>query len=78
MPLYEYYCRACAGKFELLRSMAAADDDIRCPSGHTGVTRTLSMFAAVSKGSAGEASMPVGGSAAGGCACGGGGCGCGH
>ena len=75
MPLYEYYCPACAAKFELLRPMREADERATCPAGHRGGARTLSMFAAVSKGgSGGYEPMPSGG----GCACGGGGCGCGH
>jgi putative FmdB family regulatory protein len=74
MPLYEYYCPKCTSKFELLRPMSRADEGATCPRGHNGGTRTLSVFAAVSKG-AGGASQPITG---GGCACGGGGCGCGH
>jgi hypothetical protein len=57
--------------------MARSDEPATCPSGHNGATRTLSMFAAVSKGEGGVASMPEM-SGGGGCACGGGGCGCGH
>lgn len=79
MPLYEYYCTKCATKFELLRPMSRADEAATCPQGHNGGTRTLSVFASVSKGADG-APQPItrGGSAGGGCACGGGGCGCGH
>jgi putative FmdB family regulatory protein len=75
MPVYEYYCPKCATKFEELRPMSRADDAARCPSGHAGANRTLSMFAAVTKNAAGgyEPMPPSGG----GCACGGGGCGCG-
>jgi len=74
MPVYEYYCARCASRFELLRSMQRADEPARCPAGHRGAARTLSLFATVSKG-AGGAPEPMSG---GGCACGGGGCGCGH
>ena len=74
MPLYEYYCPKCATKFELLRPMSRSDEAATCPSGHNGVTRTLSMFAAVTKGADGSPQPMTGG----GCACGGGGCGCGH
>ena len=73
MPLYEYYCAKCAAKFELLRPMSRADEAATCPKGHNGGTRTLSVFAAVSKGAEGGAEAGGGG-----CACGGGGCGCGH
>ncbi len=76
MPLYEYYCTKCTAKYELLRPMSRSDESATCPSGHGGGTRTLSMFAAVSKG-ANETSMPMP-SSGGGCACGGGGFGCGH
>lgn len=72
MPLYEYYCPRCSSKFELLRPMGRADELATCPKGHNGATRTLSVFAAVSKDAAGS-TMPAGG----GCACGGGACGCG-
>jgi putative FmdB family regulatory protein len=75
MPLYEYYCRTCSAKFELLRPMSDAGAAATCPAGHPGGMRTLSLF--VSVGARGEdfrAEPPSGG----GCACGGGGCGCGH
>lgn len=76
MPLYEYYCPKCSSKFELLRTMKQSDDAASCPKGHAGAPRTLSMFAAVSKGAgSGADDAPMMG---GGCACGGGGCGCGH
>jgi putative FmdB family regulatory protein len=74
MPLYEYYCRSCAQKFELLRPMKDADRAATCPAGHARAARTISMFAAVSKGGDGEVTPMSGG----GCACGGGACGCGH
>jgi putative FmdB family regulatory protein len=74
MPLYEYYCPRCHERYELLRPMDSSDETGTCPSGHGGGTRTLSVFAAVTKDAAGG-TMPMSG---GGCACGGGGCGCGH
>ncbi|HYM14332.1 MAG TPA: zinc ribbon domain-containing protein [Dehalococcoidia bacterium] len=49
MPLYEYYCRTCAAKFELLRPMSRAAEVATCPSGHGGSVRMLSVFAAVGK-----------------------------
>jgi putative FmdB family regulatory protein len=74
MPVYEYYCRDCEQKFELLRPMARAEEPVSCPQGHAGATRTISLFASI--GRATESSFtPM---SAGGCACGGGGCGCGH
>lgn len=75
MPLYEYYCTKCADTFEELRPMSRSDEAARCPKGHAGASRTLSMFAAVTRGPGGETvPMPSGG-----CACSGGGaCACGH
>ncbi len=31
MPIYEYKCRQCDYKFELLRSSNADDTDLKCP-----------------------------------------------
>jgi putative FmdB family regulatory protein len=75
MPLYEYYCRRCAAKFELLRPMTRADEPATCPQGHGAATRMLSVFARVGRDAAPDFDAPA---AAGGCACGGGSCGCGH
>ena len=76
MPIYEYYCPKCGSKFEELRPLARADAPATCARGHSGATRTLSMFA-VSRGADGSVmTMEWGGG--GSCACGGGGCGCGH
>jgi len=74
MPLYEYYCRTCAGKFELLRPASRADEPAACPQGHTGAARTLSVFVAFAKRGGSPQPMPSGA----GCACGGAGCGCAH
>ena len=72
MPLYEYYCPSCQAKFEKLRSMASADESVRCSAGHEGARRLISVFA-VSGRSGEQETLP----AAGGC-CGGGGCSCGR
>jgi len=77
VPLYEYYCRKCAAKFELLRPMARADEPATCPEGHGGAARTLSVFAAVAR-TAGGSYEPMPMPSGAGCACGGDGCGCGH
>jgi putative FmdB family regulatory protein len=74
MPVYEYYCRTCATKFERLRPMRAAEEPAACPAGHDGAARTLSVFA-VSRGSdGGFEPMGMGGGCGcgGACACGGG------
>ena len=69
MPLYEYYCRRCEAKFELLRSMSRSEEPATCPSGHEGAERTLSVFSSFSKGADGLSS-PVGGSPCSSCASG--------
>ena len=53
MPLYEYYCKKCSAKFEMLRPMSRSDEPATCPEGHAGALRTLSVFAAI--GRAGDA-----------------------
>ena len=74
MPLYEYYCKKCSAKFEMLRPMSRSDEPAACPEGHAGALRTLSVFAAIGRaGSDSSYDMP---SAGGGCACGGA-CSCG-
>ncbi len=73
MPLYEYYCRRCEAKFELLRPLGRMDEPAACPRGHAGGERVLSTFAALSRGTDGEVSA-VGGGACAGCA--GGNCAC--
>jgi len=46
MPLYEYQCLACGKRFELLRRIKDADDDLKCPDCHSvKVERQLSTFA---------------------------------
>lgn len=70
MPLYEYRCPTCDRVFEQRRSMAQADADVRCPAGHTGVRRLLSVFASTGSAapSPGPVAAPVRG-CGGGCAC---------
>ena len=76
MPVYEYYCPRCATRFEKLRPMRAAEETAVCPAGHPGATRTISLFAGLTRGADGgmQALSSGGGCACGGaCACGGGG-----
>jgi putative FmdB family regulatory protein len=61
MPLYEYYCKNCNERFELLRPVSRMDDPATCPEGHTHADRVLSTFAAFSQGDSG-ASQPIAGS----------------
>ena len=76
MPLYEYYCRTCTGRFELLRPMARAAEPATCPSGHSKAERVVSLNAARAWDGA-DATTALGGSrgcggcAGGSCACGG-------
>jgi putative FmdB family regulatory protein len=45
MPLYEYRCRTCGKKFEMLRRMHDADTDLECPECRSHkVERQLSTF----------------------------------
>ncbi len=47
MPLYEYECRECGARFELLRRMNDADRDVRCPKCQAkNAERLVSGFAA--------------------------------
>jgi putative FmdB family regulatory protein len=72
MPVYEYYCRPCNSKFELLRSMKLSDQTATCPAGHKNAARTVSVFAALGVGVLDETASFAGGCACGGaCSCGG-------
>ncbi len=74
MPIYEYGCDTCGHKFEKLQPMSSSGAD--CPVCEQPARRTLSVFAAITAGSAGDDAPdplpPMGG---GGGHCGGGGCG---
>lgn len=74
MPLYEYYCRPCQTKFELLRPMSLSDEPAACPEGHDGTERLLSLFAAFSRDESGASTAGAGNGGCGGCA--GGQCAC--
>ena len=60
MPIYEYVCRDCGLKFELLRSLSQVDEKASCPRCHNSAERKLSIFASFSRNEAGE-STPVAG-----------------
>lgn len=77
MPLYEYRCPACHGRFELLQALGAGAAEAICPAcGGRDAERQLSTFAVAH----GGGPAPTAGfdpSAGGGCAlpqCGGGRC----
>ena len=61
MPVYEYLCRTCNEKLELLRPMSRAEEPATCPDGHAGASRILSLFASFAKGEDGSL-VPMGGS----------------
>ena len=47
MPLYEYLCRGCGERFEVLQRLGASGDAVPCPScGEERPQRVLSTFAA--------------------------------
>jgi putative FmdB family regulatory protein len=47
MPLYEYRCRGCGERFEVLQRLGASGDDVLCPRcGDERPERVLSTFAA--------------------------------
>ena len=62
MPLYEYSCRRCQERFEVLQRMGAGAEEIRCPEcGAAEVDRKLSTFAAtVAGGGRGAGAEPAG------------------
>jgi putative FmdB family regulatory protein len=87
MPLYEYYCADCRGKFELLMSYEASGTPMTCTKCHgTNTRKMFSVFARSSRGGddggafgSGDDSGEYGddGLGGGGCSCGGM-CSCGH
>ena len=51
MPIYEYTCKKCDGKFEMLRGMFDSDEDIKCPEcGEEHPDRAFSVFGSKSSG----------------------------
>lgn len=76
MPIYEYRCDECAGRFEVLTSFTERDRAQVCPKCESQRTRVLvSTFAALGGDGDADFAMPAGGGG-GGCACGGA-CSCG-
>ena len=73
MPLYEYTCRECGRRFEVLQRVGSDGTGVTCPGCGTGhVTKQFSTFAsAVAGGTATGGAMPCGAPSA--SACGGGG-----
>lgn len=82
MPLYEYYCKDCRGKFELLTTYTDSEVDVECSKCHsTRVRKMFSVFAAPHRGLSDDFGSDYSDDdgeygSGGGCACGGGACGC--
>ena len=56
MPIYEYKCRTCGRRFEMLRSMRDGHAVAECPACGSGETnRLLSVFAAQTAGAESDA-----------------------
>ena len=88
MPIYEYYCKDCRDKFELLTTYTESEVDIECSKCHgSNVRKLFSVFARTRGGGSDfgesgdfgdgdgvddEGEYMSGGS----CTCGGGACGC--
>ena len=78
MPLHEYLCHECDGRFEAITTSAKADA-VACPTCHSADTRRLiSVIAGIGRGSSPASSAapmgPMGMGGGGGCC--GGSCGC--
>jgi len=74
MPIYEYRCESCSGKFDVLTRFAERDQAQVCPSCESSKTRVLvSSFAFAGTGDSSSAFEAGSGESAGGCC--GGGCG---
>ena len=61
MPIYEYVCSDCGFKFELLRRLNQADEEVSCPQCQNTAKRVMSTFDCLSK-STGGLSSPIAGS----------------
>jgi putative FmdB family regulatory protein len=66
MPLYEYACRDCGARFEVLQRMGADSTGVTCPKcGGQQVAKQLSTFASTAAG--GGSAMPCGAPSASAC-----------
>ncbi len=71
MPLYEYQCRDCGHRFEVLQRMGAGAEGLDCPScGDERLEKLLSTFSAASSGGAAAAATAATGAGCGAPACG--------
>jgi putative FmdB family regulatory protein len=71
MPLYEYTCRGCSRRFEVLQRVGAGHEGVACPAcGSAEVVKQLSTFASAMASGSGAA-MPCGAPSAASCGSGG-------
>ena len=60
MALYEYKCAGCEERFDLMRSMSAADDPAECPDcGSAESRRVISNFASITPGASSMNTNPM-------------------
>ncbi|GAG39881.1 unnamed protein product [marine sediment metagenome] len=60
MPIYEYECEECGGRFELRRGITDSDSDISCPKcGTENPRRVFSVFTMGSSSGACAPSTPT-------------------
>ncbi len=71
MPLYEYQCRDCGHRFEVLQRMGAGAEGLDCPScGDERLEKLLSSFSASSSNGGSAAASATTGAGCGAPACG--------
>ena len=62
MPLYEYLCKSCGRRFELLQSMGASSEGIACPQcGDDKAEKQFSTFSGTSSGASESGFSALGG-----------------
>jgi len=45
MPIYEYKCKQCGAKFEIMRGITSSGEEVKCPK--CGTRETERLFSAV-------------------------------
>ncbi len=72
MPLYEYVCKGCGARFEVLQHIGAGAAETACPKcGGREVAKQHSTFASAVAGAGGSGTMPCGASSSSSCGSGG-------
>ena len=67
MPIYEYACRSCDSKFEMMRPFSQSDSPAACPTCKKPAKKLMSTFASFTISEGGTAT-PVAGTSS--CSCG--------